>query len=131
MARPKIEIDKQLFENLCAIFCTLEEISSVMNCSEDTIERWCKREYKESFADIYKKKSSKGRASLRRTQFKMAETNVTMSIWLGKQYLGQRDKIEQTGDETSLDILNEIADEIKKAKEYERTEQKRGNSVPS
>ena len=31
--------------------------------------------------------------SLRRTQFKLAEKNPTMAIWLGKQYLGQRDNI--------------------------------------
>ena len=32
--------------------------------------------------------------SLRRTQFKLAEKNPTMAIWLGKQQLGQRDNIE-------------------------------------
>lgn len=35
-----------------------------------------------------------GLASLRRQQFKMAETNATMQIWLGKQYLEQRDKLD-------------------------------------
>lgn len=36
-----------------------------------------------------------GRASLRRMQFKNAQAgNVTMQIWLGKQYLGQKDKQE-------------------------------------
>lgn len=41
-----------------------------------------------------------GRASLRRMQFKNAQAgNVTMQIWLGKQYLGQKDKqeVENTG----------------------------------
>ena len=41
-----------------------------------------------------------GRASLRRMQFKNAQAgNVTMQIWLGKQYLGQQDKqsLEQSG----------------------------------
>ena len=36
-----------------------------------------------------------GKISLRRWQFKSAEAgNVTMQIWLGKQYLGQREQIE-------------------------------------
>lgn len=36
-----------------------------------------------------------GKASLRRMQFKNAQAgNVTMQIWLGKQYLGQKDKHE-------------------------------------
>ena len=38
-----------------------------------------------------------GKASLRRTQFKIAEKgNANMAIFLGKQYLGQTDKAEQT-----------------------------------
>jgi len=39
-----------------------------------------------------------GKASLRRMQFVNAKNgNVTMQIWLGKQYLEQRDKHETTG----------------------------------
>ncbi len=91
MARPRIEIDKSQFEKLCSIQCTQEEIAGFFNCSPDTIERWCKREYKEGFAEIYSKKRGVGKISLRRSQFRMAETNPTMAIWLGKQYLGQRE----------------------------------------
>ena len=39
-----------------------------------------------------------GKASLRRMQYGAANKgNVTMQIWLGKQYLGQNDKQEITG----------------------------------
>ena len=94
MARPRIEIDFEQLKGLCSMQCTLEEIASFFKCSEDTIERWCKRELKESFADTYKKYSANGKISLRRWQFKMAEHNSTMAIWLGKQWLGQTDKQE-------------------------------------
>lgn len=93
MARPRIEIDKEQFQKLCAIQCTLEEIASWFKCSEDTIERWCKREYKKTFADAFKTWSADGKISLRRTQFRMAEKSTAMAIWLGKQYLGQADKV--------------------------------------
>lgn len=122
MARPRIEIDENIFKGLCGIFCTLEEIASVFNCSADTVERWCKREYKMSFAEVYKKECSKGKISLRRTQFDMAKHSVPMAIWLGKQYLGQKEVIEQVGDESSTEILNEIAEVLKKAKENEKAE---------
>lgn len=89
--RPKIEIDQKQFESLCGLQCTLAEIASFFQCSEDTVERWCKRTYEISFADAYKKHSAKGKMSLRRAQFRLAETNATMAIFLGKQYLGQRD----------------------------------------
>lgn len=90
--RPKVQIDEEQFKGLCSIQCTLEEISNWFKCSNDTIERWCKRELKMTFAEAFKKHSVGGRISLRRSQFRMAETNPTMAIWLGKQYLGQTDK---------------------------------------
>lgn len=94
MARPKIEIDAEQLKKLCAIQCTLEEIASWFKCSEDTIERFCKREFDCSFADTFKTYSADGKISLRRTQFRMAETNCAMAIWLGKQYLGQKEQQE-------------------------------------
>lgn len=94
MARPRKEIDITQFRKLCQIQCTLSEIADWFECSEDTIERWCKRELEKSFADIHRTYSVDGKISLRRTQFKLAEKNVTMAIWLGKQYLGQKDTHE-------------------------------------
>ena len=91
MARPRKEIDQNIFKNLCGIQCTKEEIAGVLDCSEDTIDRFCKKEYGESFAVVYKKHSAQGKMSLRRMQFKLAEKNASMAIWLGKQYLGQRE----------------------------------------
>lgn len=94
MSRPRIEIDQEQFTALCTLQCTLSDISNFFKCSEDTIERWCKRELKMGFADAYKKYSVNGKISLRRYQMKLAEHNASMAIWLGKQYLGQTDKQE-------------------------------------
>jgi hypothetical protein len=44
-----------------------------------------------TFADTYKSKSQVGKSSLRRAQWNLAQKNASMAIWLGKQYLGQRD----------------------------------------
>lgn len=92
MARPQKNIDKTVFENACELQCTEEEIARLFSCSVDTIERWCKRIYEECFAEVYKKKSENGKMSLRRNQMKLSETSATMAIWLGKQWLGQKDK---------------------------------------
>ena len=116
MARPRTEIDRTQFEKLCGLQCTLYEIAGFFGCSEDTIERWCKREYKTSFAETFKKKSGAGKISLRRYQFKLAEKNATMAIWLGKQYLGQRDHVI-IEDET--EDLTEVDDEIYNASDEE------------
>ena len=114
--RPKKEIDKKIFENLCGLQCTLEEIAGVFDCSADTIERWCKREYGETFAEVYKKHSAKGKTSLRRIQFKLAEKSAAMAIFLGKNYLGQKDSIIET-DEQTLQAVGEALVKIKRAAE--------------
>ena len=114
--RPKKEIDKKIFENLCGLQCTLEEIAGVFDCSADTIERWCKREYGETFAETYKKHSAKGKMSLRRIQFKLAEKSAAMAIFLGKNYLGQKDTIIET-DEQTLQAVGEALVKIKRAAE--------------
>ena len=114
--RPQKEIDKKIFENLCGLQCTLEEIAGVFDCSADTIERWCKREYGETFAETYKKHSAKGKMSLRRIQFKLAEKSAAMAIFLGKNYLGQKDTIIET-DEQTLQAVGEALVKIKRAAE--------------
>ena len=91
MSRPRKEISAEQFEKLCGLQCTLSEIAGFFDCSEDTIERWCRREYEISFADAFKKYSASGKMSLRRYQFDLAKKNASMAIFLGKQYLGQRD----------------------------------------
>lgn len=99
MGAPLKEIDKNNFEDLCAIFCTLVDISGWFKVSEDTIERWCKRTYKATFAECFKKYAFKGRVSLRRKQYQMAmDGNITMLIWLGKQHLGQCDSLRDLKD---------------------------------
>lgn len=92
MARPRKDIDGEQFKKLCAIQCTLAEIAGWFDCSEDTIERWCKRTFGKGFADTFKTHSQSGKISLRRYQFKLAEKNAAMAIFLGKQYLGQKDE---------------------------------------
>lgn len=111
--RPRKKIDRKQFENLCGLQCTLEEIAYFFDCSEDTIERWCKREYKSNFAEIFKKKSSAGKISLRRNQFKLAEKSPAMAIWLGKQYLNQyeRVEVETEADDKLIQLLQELNNE--------------------
>lgn len=93
MGRPQIQIDKSDFEKLCVLQCTKADIANWFECSEDTIEKWCKRTYGETFTAVFAQKREKGKVSLRRMQWKSAEAgNVTMQIFLGKQYLGQKDQ---------------------------------------
>lgn len=91
MARPRKEIDQKQFESLCGLQCTHDEICDWFEVSAKTLEAWCKRTYKQSFSKVFAQKRGKGKISLRRSQFQLAEKNANMAIWLGKQYLDQRE----------------------------------------
>lgn len=101
MGRPKKEINKEEFEKLCGLQCTLIEVCEWFDISEKTLEAFCKKNYKDedgkgmTFSKVFAVKRGKGLISLRRNQFRLAEKHPAMAIFLGKNYLGQSDKIEQ------------------------------------
>lgn len=110
--RPQKNIDRKQFENLCALQCTLLEICAFFDVTDKTLSKWCKREYNMSFSEIFAIKRGAGQISLRRAQFKLAEKNAAMAIFLGKNYLGQKDSFEFE-DNDALDRLDSILEEIK------------------
>lgn len=103
-------IDKKQFENLCGLQCTLLEICDFFDVEDDTLNSWCKKTYGTTFSEVFKRKRGKGQISLRRMQWKLAEKNAAMAIFLGKQYLGQKDKIEYTDD--GMKSINENINNI-------------------
>jgi len=95
MARPRIPIDWDQVDKMCAIHCTGEEQAAILGVSYDTLNRACQREYEMSFAEYFRQKASHGRMSLRRKQYTAAmDGNTTMLVWLGKNWLGQSDQPE-------------------------------------
>ena len=106
IGRPRKEIDIETAKKMFQIFCTGEDVAYCLNVSYDTLEKRIKEQTKMSLSDFIKKAQSIGKTSLRQKQYQIALAgNVTMLIWLGKQYLGQAEKSETT-------INNELEFEI-------------------
>ena len=101
-------ISKELFESLCGIQCTRDEIAAVLKVSEKTLDRWCMENYGDHFVSVFKEKREYGKSSLRRTQWKLAEKNSAMAIWLGKQYLNQTDKIDANVGDVVINVTNDV-----------------------
>ena len=80
MGRPRKEIDQKIFENLCGLQCTETEILSWFGITDKTLNSWCKRTYGKSFSEVFKEKRGKGKISLRRTQWQLAEKSASMAI---------------------------------------------------
>jgi len=107
LARPKKKIDYDLVKKLAEIQCTQEEISSILDISVRTLQR------DKEFCRIFNMSRENGKMSLKRWQFKRAEQGSDrMLIWLGKQYLGQRDVIENNNTH-EIEDLSALADLLK------------------
>ena len=94
MGRPKIEIDWKVFDSYCALQCTLREISAVLGCSEDTIERRVREAHNMSFAEYFARKRVAGLMSFRRSGWELAKRNPAVWIFCAKNWLGMTDKQE-------------------------------------
>lgn len=94
MAAKRI-IEAKEMESLASLQCTQQEIAAFFRVSHQAVEKALK---KPDLREAYERGLHSGRISLRRAQFKLAlDGNATMQIWLGKQLLGQRDKMEHSG----------------------------------
>ena len=107
VGRPKLNIDYETVSKLARMMCTMQEIASFLDVSINFLEKDAE------FIRVYKKNIDNGKISLRRSQLKLADSgNCTMNIWLGKQYLGQTDKVESSniniGTETALERIENI-----------------------
>jgi hypothetical protein len=91
MGRPRKRIDLEKVKELASKGLTQEQIAAWCDCSVDTLSRRC--------AETLKRGWELRNGSVMQKQYELAMTgNATMLIWLGKQYLGQRDKNEVSGD---------------------------------
>ena len=87
IGRPKKQLDKDVIAKLSQIGCTQEEIGSVIGISARTLQR--------RYADLVAENKNKGKASLRKKMWEKAlKGNEKLLIWLSKNELNMKDKIE-------------------------------------
>ena len=87
---------------------TLQEIAGSFTICPQALKSGIKKAFGVTYQELYDKHSAKGLVSLRRSQFKLAEKQTGMAIWLGKQYLGQHDpdnRIKSSPNDTKLNKL--------------------------
>ncbi len=79
-------IDAEQLRELAFIHCSVADMADIIGCSVDVL--------KKHYSDAINRARAEGRADLRRRQYAMAMVNPVMSVWLGKQLLGQRDRTD-------------------------------------
>ena len=90
MARPKkYQIDTSQLQKLATLGCTNKEMADFFGCSADLLEK--------SYSEFLTKGRAEQKMRLRQLQWRACENgNVSMLIFLGKNMLGQQDRIEET-----------------------------------
>lgn len=94
---PRKEINWEVVDAVLQYKASLIDVADLCDVHPDTLKNRIKEKYDMNFKEYRDKKMSKMRLKLSQKQFEIAmRGNVRMLIWLGKQYLGQSEKVEQT-----------------------------------
>jgi hypothetical protein len=108
--RPAFEFTPKVLlqiQDLASYMCTKAEIARIVGCSESTLQR------NQLAQEAYELGVAQAKKSIRKTQFDIATklNSSIMAMWLGKVYLGQTDKIQNTDDNVPLPIYDIIEHE--------------------
>ena len=118
--RPIFDFTPKLLDqikDLASYMCTKAEIARIIGCSESTLQR------NQLAQESYELGVAQAKKSIRKTQFDIATklNSSIMAMWLGKVYLGQTDKIQNTDDNVPLPIYD-IVEEPKEVIEMKEVE---------
>lgn len=119
MSRPKTEIDWGVVDEYLLAQCLGTEIADYLGICPDTLYKRCEEDFKMTFTAYSQQKKSAGKAVLRKKQWDMAMGgDRTMAVWLGKQVLNQREKVDN-----DVSLTEKVKPVIVFGEEDEHTEQ--------
>lgn len=88
--------DWKFLEAMCKAGARREDICTALGFTDRSLNNILKREKGMCFKEYREKMRGAGKAFLAAKQFEMAmRGNTAMCIWLGKQWLGQKDTARQ------------------------------------
>ena len=103
--RPKAPIDWEEVGKYLEAQCMGSEIAGKLGIDEETLYNRCKTDNNMGFSEFSRIKKSAGQSMLRASMYADAMSgDKTMKIWLSKQYLGMKDRHEQTIDPEGLKV---------------------------
>lgn len=116
--RPRKEISKADIDYWAGLQATGTEVCAMLEIDRGTlnsrIKEWTGGKYT-CFSAYFEEKREGGRCKLREIQMNLAKTAPAVAIFLGKNYLGQKDvvTVEDTRDESLKDkTIKELQEEL-------------------
>lgn len=88
----KVIIDWKVLDAILQFKPSREDCCSILNCSDTKLETSIRKKYDMTFREYRNFRMGRTRVKLAQKQFDVAMSgNTTMLIWLGKNWLGQKD----------------------------------------
>lgn len=122
--RPLANIDWKVVDKMLEAHCTGTEVASKLGIHEDTLYTRVAKVFGMTFSAYSQQKKANGKSNLKFSQYKNAlEGNTSIQIWLGKNWLGQKDepKVEKDFD-GNLAILLEMLQKIQKPEDFKNND---------
>lgn len=127
VGRPKSVFNERELKYLCSIHCTLDEIAGFFQMHKDTLKRKIKEEYGITWSVFYEQNSQGSKVALRRRQIQAAmEGDTQMLKFLGKNMLGQKEKVEFDGEvkvNSWVDLISNLEDKPNKEQGESKNEE--------
>jgi hypothetical protein len=125
--RPIFDFSPKILDqikDLASYMCSKQEIAKIIGCSESTLQR------NQLAQEAYELGVAQAKKNIRKTQFDIATklNSSIMAMWLGKVYLGQTDKIQNTDDNVPLPIYDII--EHEEPKEVIELKEVQNDTIP-
>ena len=106
--RPALQLDEEQVFKLARLNVSVKDMADVLDCSKRVLEN--------NYLDVINEGRANLRTSILRKQYEVGviDGNITMLIWMGKQYLGQADKNtleiddRRTAEQLTDEELNQI-----------------------
>ena len=95
-------------------------IALYLGINENVLYRKCKEDNNQDFSEFKRQNQAKGNVLLKTKQFEKAmKGDTSMLIFLGKNRLGQSDKVQQEQTNYNVDVTEEEIKDINKTLEDE------------
>jgi hypothetical protein len=127
MARPPADINWATVDQYLHAQCDGVAIAGIIGIAPDTLYHRCQQDHNLGFSEYSQQKKTEGRELLRQKQFDTAMSgDKTMLVWLGKQYLEQKERHDITTKDDKLTANNvfrfEIIDPVKQDVDQDKSE---------
>lgn len=116
----EINLDQVIY--WAGMSATAREVAGSFHVHITTLDRRLQEHFGMGYEELSKLVDGELKLSLRRYQYNMAKTNAAMAIWLGKQWLGQKDheQIKEIPLDKNMDFAKLYIDAESKRLDVER-----------